>query len=161
MKRLNRKGFTLVELLAVIVILAIVVGIALTTVLPTLKKSRQNAFDLTANTAGDYLEKQYQMELIGDISGTSYDTTLFPSGTPKGESNKSAISAAQFKAAGLKSENYMICSSTPNEDCSYWYVKTETNRACVHLVAATRTRNSSAPGQYYDVETDTVNSDGC
>ena len=37
MKKLNRKGFTLVELLAVIVILAIVVGITLVTVLPTLK----------------------------------------------------------------------------------------------------------------------------
>ena len=36
MKKLNRKGFTLVELLAVIVILAIVVGITLVTVLPTL-----------------------------------------------------------------------------------------------------------------------------
>ena len=61
MKRLNRKGFTLVELLAVIVILAIVVGITLVTVLPTLKKSRQEAFKLTAQTAADYVEKQYQL----------------------------------------------------------------------------------------------------
>ena len=36
MKRLNRKGFTLVELLAVIVILAIVVGITIVTVLKTI-----------------------------------------------------------------------------------------------------------------------------
>ena len=70
MKRLNRKGFTLVELLAVIVILAIVVGITLVTVLPTLKKSRQEAFNLTAQTAADYVEKQYQLSLVGsNISG--------------------------------------------------------------------------------------------
>ena len=73
MKRLNRKGFTLVELLAVIVILAIVVGITLVTVLPTLKKSRQEAFNLTAQTAADYVEKQVPprfLELINaEIGG--------------------------------------------------------------------------------------------
>ena len=55
-----KRGFTLVELLAVIVILAIVMGITLVTVLPTLKNSRQKAFELTAQTAADYLEKLSQ-----------------------------------------------------------------------------------------------------
>ena len=67
MKKLNRKGFTLVELLAVIVILAIVVGITLVTVLPTLKQSRQKAFELTADTAADYVEKQYQLSVFPHI----------------------------------------------------------------------------------------------
>ena len=158
MKRLNRKGFTLVELLAVIVILAIVVGIALTTVLPTLKQSRNNAFQLTANTAGDYLEKQYQMELVGDISGTTYDTNLFSAGIPK--SSPSPINEAQLKAAGLKPDNYVI-GDTASDNVSTWYINTSTNRACVHLVAATRQTQPDAPGQYYDVEPAKWDSDGC
>ena len=57
----NKKGFTLVELLAVIVILAIVAGITLVTVLPALKDSRQKAFEISAQTAANYLEKRYEL----------------------------------------------------------------------------------------------------
>ena len=44
MKKLNKKGFTLVELLAVIVILAVVILIAVTAVLPRMEKARTNSF---------------------------------------------------------------------------------------------------------------------
>ena len=132
MRKLNRKGFTLVELLAVIVILAIVVGIALTTVLPTLKKSRQNAFELTANTAADYLEKQYQLSLIGEVD---------PSTVPK---TSTTMQANDYARAGLKADNY--ASGT-------WYIDETKNRACVQLTPST-------DGQYYDA-TGTAKSDGC
>ncbi len=145
MKKLNRKGFTLVELLAVIVILAIVVGIALTTVLPTLKKSRQNAFELTANTAADYLEKQYQLTLIGDISGSTLELTV-PQDTAQ------TMTEDDFKKAGLKPTNYVVADST-------WYVNTSTGRACVHLKAKTGTGNTG--GEYYDVNPDVAESTGC
>ena len=158
MRKLNRKGFTLVELLAVIVILAIVVGIALTTVLPTLKKSRQEAFDLTANTAADYLEKQYQLTLIGETAAVTVPTE-------EDTAANKAMDADEFKAAGLKPSNYV--SGT-------WYI-TATGRACVTLVAATNTNVSSTnttvdgkteAGEYYDVGTntgtsDTATSSGC
>ena len=102
MKRLNRKGFTLVELLAVIVILAIVVGITLVTVLPTLKKSRQEAFNLTAQTAADYVEKQYQLSLVGsNISGDTLEIQDFGSST-----NPHSINSSDFEKAGLKAKNY-------------------------------------------------------
>ena len=44
----NKKGFTLIELLAVIVILAIIMVIATMQVNKTIKKSRQDAYELTA-----------------------------------------------------------------------------------------------------------------
>lgn len=44
----SKKGFTLIELLAVIVILAIIMVIATMQVNKTIKKSRQDAYELTA-----------------------------------------------------------------------------------------------------------------
>ena len=147
MKRLNRKGFTLVELLAVIVILAIVVGITLVTVLPTLQKSRQSAFELTPNTAADFLEKQYQSELIGELNVGSVAVTI-----PKDTAGN--MSDDDFRKAGLKPENYV--SGT-------WYIDTTTGRACVSLTAATK--DAYAPrtgaGEYHDVNPATATSTGC
>ena len=137
MKKLNRKGFTLVELLAVIVILAIVVGITLVTVLPTLKNSRQQAFEVTPQTAADYLEKQYQMSLIGTVGFTIPITAT-------------AITAQQLKDAGLKPENYVY---------GTWFIQTN-GRACVKLYASTTlseaagafnlAKTTKKAGEYYD-----------
>lgn len=146
MKRLNKKGFTLVELLAVIVILAIVVGITLVTVLPTLKKSRQEAFELTANTVADYLEKQYQVQLIGDVSAVTV-----PTGTTSTDAKP--ISDPDLKKAGVKPDNYRAAS---------WYINTTTGRACVTLTAATRTNPKDGKvGEYHDVDPDVISSNGC
>ena len=149
MKRLNRKGFTLVELLAVIVILAIVVGITLVTVLPSLKKARQESFELTANTVSEFLEKQYQAQLIGDVSGVTVSVTI-PTGTTS--SDAKAISETDLKNAGVKPSNYVGAT---------WYINTTTGRACVVLTAATRDNTSSTSktidgkteaGEFYDVD---------
>jgi len=143
MKKLNRKGFTLVELLAVIVILAIVVGITLVTVLPTLKQSRQEAFELTAQTAADYLEKQYQLTLIGSISGETLEMATVPT-------SSTAMTNDDFKRAGLKPENY---------ESGTWYINASTSRACVTLKAKTGT--GATGGEYYDVNPATASSTGC
>lgn len=156
MKKLNRKGFTLVELLAVIVILAIVVGITLVTVLPTLKKSRQEAFNVTAQTAADYLEKQYQLSLIGEKTDVTVPTS------------SRAMSQEDIEKAGLKAANYINAT---------WYIQPTTGRACVSLTASTRDNVKAAStdgtgavnnlagkaeaGEYYDVEVTTATSTGC
>lgn len=73
MKKLNRKGFTLVELLAVIVILAIVVGITMVTILPTLESSRKKAFDTAVGSIADTIQKQKEMSLLSsDLRGDTY-----------------------------------------------------------------------------------------
>ena len=75
MKKLNRKGFTLVELLAVIVILAIVVGITMVTILPTLENSRKKAFDTAVETISNYIQDQKDMSLLSaDLRGSTYNS---------------------------------------------------------------------------------------
>ena len=139
MKKLNRKGFTLVELLAVIVILAIVVGITLVTVLPTLKKSRQEAFELTAQTAADYIEKQYQLYLIGDSTQINFNSSSWV-----------IFTGETLKLAGLKPENYVR---------GVWKVDESTGRVCVNLFASTNKTVEKGifnlakvkeAGEYYD-----------
>ena len=150
MNRLNRKGFTLVELLAVIVILAIVVGITLVTVLPTLKNTRQEAFELTANTVADYLEKQYQAQLVGDLSGVTVSVEI---PTETSSAAEKTISDLDLKKAGVKPDNYRAAS---------WYINTTTGRACVTLTAATRTNPKDGKvGEYHDVDPDEISSNGC
>lgn len=48
MKRLNKKGFTLVELLAVIVILALLIVVVATTALPAMNNAKKNALETYA-----------------------------------------------------------------------------------------------------------------
>lgn len=55
----NTNGFTLVELLAVIVVLAIVMVIAVNAVMPTLQDSRKNTFAIEVNGAIEAAQTYY------------------------------------------------------------------------------------------------------
>ena len=117
MRKLNRKGFTLVELLAVIVILAIVVGITLVTVLPTIRQARKEAFDVTAETAADYFSKQYELSIVGQ------DTDNLPFNE---YTSLKSFASDHYTKSGLKSGNY---------SSAKWYI-TSSGKACVVLVAS-------------------------
>ena len=58
MKKMNRKGFTLVELLAVIVILAILMAIAATNIGPVIDNSRRSSMRTTAQQILDAVRLQ-------------------------------------------------------------------------------------------------------
>lgn len=65
MKKMNRKGFTLVELLAVIVILAILMAIAATNLGPVIDNTRRNSMRSTAqqiiNSVQSQLTSNYEL----------------------------------------------------------------------------------------------------
>ena len=76
MKRLNNKGFTLVELLAVIIILAVVVGITIPAVLSTVNGAKESAFKTASKTAADWFDRQYQAYMIGNDSISPVDANF-------------------------------------------------------------------------------------
>ena len=164
MRKLNRKGFTLVELLAVIIILAIVVGITIPAVLTTTNSAKTKAFQTAAQTAADWIERQYQVAVTGlSQSGAGGLATL--------DSNFSSVCGADgstchvaegsvwkivtasanpsfVTAAGLQTKNITRMAIAINS---------ATGRACVYLQStangdyaisgASKTTNTTACGR--------------
>ena len=66
MKKRNKKkkGFTLVELLAVIIILAIVVGITIPAVLKTINNSRRSGGQDAAEIVANWIDDQYVLSTV-------------------------------------------------------------------------------------------------
>mgnify|MGYP000776451270 CR=1 FL=1 len=65
----NLRGFTLVELLAVIVVLAIVMLIALQAVLPSMERARRQTFAIEANGAIDAANTYFMSSMLTGGSG--------------------------------------------------------------------------------------------
>ena len=122
MKKLNKKGFTLVELLAVIIILALVVGITIPLVLTTSNGAKRSVFQSTANTLADWIKNQYDSISLAnlgtetqlssdftDLCGVDGQKCVVNKNNPDsitGEVLRAKSYAAFLTAAGLKPKNY-------------------------------------------------------
>ena len=76
MIKLNKKGFTLIELLAVIVILAVVLVVTIPSVISSMKKARQGAFQDAIATIELYVTSEYEKCMLGDTNLASYNTNF-------------------------------------------------------------------------------------
>ena len=82
MKKLNKKGFTLVELLAVIVVLAIIMVLTVPSVLSSMSSARQSSFLLYAGKMLEAAQGKYQSESLLTTPNTCYDlSTLSGNGS--------------------------------------------------------------------------------
>ena len=77
MKKFKRNGFTLVELLAVIVILAVILVIAVPQILHTIDSARLGAFKSTAKLLLTQAEKQYLVDQTLKVNGGSIETVTY------------------------------------------------------------------------------------
>ena len=67
----NKNGFTLVELLAVIVILAVIILIASNSVLSQMDRARKNALAIEGNTLINAAKNAYQAAILDGFSGNT------------------------------------------------------------------------------------------
>ncbi len=72
MKKLNKKGFTLVELLAVIVILALLIVVVANTALPALNNAKKSSLEVYT---GRVVEKAKELCMSAAL-GNSIDTSI-------------------------------------------------------------------------------------
>ncbi len=98
-KSINRKGFTLVELLAVIVILAVLALVAMPNVTRLMENARKNSFTTEAEEFAKYAQTAYtNVQLAGSLSSSGQISKFKVPGTAKGDFEYFCISYQKLKA---------------------------------------------------------------
>ena len=137
MKKLNRKGFTLVELLAVIIILAIVVGITIPAITNIISDSKNNALGVAVDSAADYLTDQYGYMNIDRGTATDEFLKAFGDGQTSAEygtgitasTTTGVISTTLLKEMGFDANNVSKLTATLVDGTTICVTVTEIQKA--------------------------------
>lgn len=118
MKRLNKKGFTLVELLAVIIILAIVVTVSIPAITNVINDSKNSSLGVAANAAEKYIGDQYSLMAVDasmvDSAFKGKITTYAAASYDLDVSND--VDAALIKAMGFNTTDVKTVTVKINDD---------------------------------------------
>ena len=108
MKKLNRKGYTLIELLAVIVILAVVLVVTIPSVISSMNTAKGKQLKNSADSITEWFTKQYELATLGsdmvgtpDAAYTTFVNSLTDKKLPASASGAATMSVEVLKAAGL------------------------------------------------------------
>lgn len=139
----NKKGFTLVELLAVIVILAIVMGLAAVAITSVLNNTRRSAFVTDAKSFIEGARDLVNSDALNDLLGTS-GGNYAPSCTVSNQKTKYIpISAIRLESGGetspygfsyLKGTGTVAVTEKPTDGSSFVEVTASiaTNNECTY-----------------------------
>lgn len=116
-KKIKKKGFTLVELLAVIVILAIIMVITVPTVLGSISEAKKSAFNTVGETMKKYLKDNYNNCKLNIGNLASYDKEIFNEQCQiRTEKNPEDLSRALIKNSGYSTKDIEEVQFSKNEE---------------------------------------------
>lgn len=139
----NKKGFTLVELLAVIVILAIVMGLAAVAITSVLNNTRRSAFVTDAKSFIEGARDLVNSDALNDLLGTSGGNYAPSCANGTGETNFIPVSAIRLESGGetspygnpyQKGTGTVAVTTRPSDGSSYIEVTSsvDANNECTY-----------------------------
>ena len=137
MEKLNKKGFTLVELIATIVVLALVVSISAYAITNIINSAKEKNYELLIKNIKDASETYYQECKYSNNSGITCDDTV---------KLQDLVNYGYLKGNGTKDDKMEIVNPKNNKDigeCSI-AVKYENGK----LTIEDKTNNDSCPKKY-------------
>lgn len=137
MEKLNKKGFTLVELIATIVVLALVVSISAYAITNIINSAKEKNYELLIKNIKDASETYYQECKYSNNSGITCDDTV---------KLQDLVNYGYLKGNGTKDNKMVIVNPKNNIDigeCSI-AVKYENGKLTIESMS----NNNSCPNDY-------------
>lgn len=110
MKKLNRKGFTLVELLAIIVILAVILVVAIPPILDAMDNSKKKSLENSAKSVASGWSNNIAAALLDSSGLTSDQTALYLNwgGGTTGSDGYKCLTTTDAAVLGMDTKQYVF-----------------------------------------------------